>query len=325
MPLRERIVRAAKDRAVESLHELTTKATPTKTPAASASASNSTITNTSATAKRNNRSYKPFAEQAYASDNDESDNEAANETPKKGQRQRRRTGTAQKEASHAKGRARNQSTLRNNEINVNEPLTDSTTNSLFNQVYQGQVSLQSIVDDLIELYKKDRDMAMLDLIKFIVRCSGCKAAHMLTNRRDVLRSKEFTEAINELIENFNDDEDQPNNAAAQSEAYPLVQTSVQARRFTRNFSEFLQLLINQCQYSIIYDQFMLDVLITFLIGLADSQVRAFRHTATLAVLKVNFFVCLFSYFSSTQSVTLFQILAIIIANKLSFYEWIFFA
>ena len=31
---------------------------------------------------------------------------------------------------------------------------------------------------------------------------------------------------------------------------------------------------------------MTDILITFLIALADSQVRAFRHTATLAVLKI---------------------------------------
>ena len=31
---------------------------------------------------------------------------------------------------------------------------------------------------------------------------------------------------------------------------------------------------------------MTDILITFLIALGDSQVRAFRHTATLAVLKI---------------------------------------
>ena len=48
----------------------------------------------------------------------------------------------------------------------------------------------------------------------------------------------------------------------------------------------MSLLIKTCQYSIIYDQFMTDILITFLIALADSQVRAFRHTATLAVLKI---------------------------------------
>jgi hypothetical protein len=279
MPLRERIVRKAKDRAVETLHELTTKSPPN-------SKSTSDTSAVSATAdKANNRSYRPFAEQPHHSENDESDNETESGTPKRGggARQPRRKNT-----TVAKGRARPSTarTINPGETNglAAEPLTDSTTNSLFNQVYQGQVSLQTIVDDLIELYKKDRDTAMLDLIKFIVRCSGCKAAHLLTNRRDVLKSKEFTDVINELIENFNDDDE---TQQAQAEAYPLVQTSVQARRFTRNFCEFLQLLINQCQYSIIYDQFMLDVLINFLIGLADSQVRAFRHTATLAVLKVN--------------------------------------
>lgn len=121
---------------------------------------------------------------------------------------------------------------------------------------------------------------MLDLIKLIVRSSGCKAGHML-NSNEILKSKEFTDSINDLIDHFTDEDD-----PTSGEIYPLVQTSVQARRFRSNFSEFLQLLINQCQYSIIYDQFMLDILITFLIALADSQVRAFRHTATLAVLKI---------------------------------------
>ena len=121
---------------------------------------------------------------------------------------------------------------------------------------------------------------MLDLIKLIVRSSGCKAGHML-NSNEILKNKEFTESINDLIDHFTDEDD-----PTSGEIYPLVQTSVQARRFKSNLSEFLQLLINQCQYSIVYDQFMLDILITFLIALADSQVRAFRHTATMAVLKI---------------------------------------
>jgi cohesin complex subunit SA-1/2 len=158
-------------------------------------------------------------------------------------------------------------------------------NQLFSQIFLGQASMQSIVDDWIELYKKDKDTAMIDLIKFLIRCSGCKAANSNTNTgairisKDLLKSKEFAECINDLVESFNDDEDT-------IEIYPLIQTSLQARRFKSNFGEFLQLLVNQCQYSIIYDQFMLDILIAFLIGLADSQVRAFRHTATMAVLKV---------------------------------------
>lgn len=177
--------------------------------------------------------------------------------------------------------AKSSTKIRKDTINSDTTIdSDHSTNSIFNQVYSSQVSSQTIVDDWIELYKKDRQTAMLDLIKFIVRSAGCKAGHMLNNK-EILKSKEFTDSINDLIDHFTDDDD-----PTSGELYPLVQTSVQARRFKSNFSEFLQLLINQCQYSIIYDQYMLDILITFLIALADSQVRAFRHTATLAVLKI---------------------------------------
>lgn len=294
LPQRERIVRKAKERAVENLHEITSNyhknANNTST-ASNTSTNNSTLNatpnNNTTTTKRNNRSYKPFPEQNHQSDDDQSETEY--ETPKKITKTRRKaqnsaTKDNQKAATksgrqHLTFRANNTNANRDQDMLGEDQLNDQTTNSLFNQVLSGQVSMQSIVDDWIELYKKDKDVAMLDLIKFIVRSSGCKASHMINNK-EILKTKEFTDAINDLIEYFNDDDDNS------GETYPLVQNSLQARRFKSNFCEFLQLLINQCQYSIIYDQFMLDILITFLIGLADSQVRAFRHTATLAVLKI---------------------------------------
>lgn len=54
------------------------------------------------------------------------------------------------------------------------------------------------------------------------------------------------------------------------------------KKFRSNFSEFIQTLVKMCQYSIIYDQYLMDNIISLLTGLSDSQVRAFRHTATLA-------------------------------------------
>lgn len=35
-------------------------------------------------------------------------------------------------------------------------------------------SWQSVVDDWIESYKQDRDIALLDLINFFIQCSGCR-------------------------------------------------------------------------------------------------------------------------------------------------------
>lgn len=162
--------------------------------------------------------------------------------------------------------------------NAADYIEDSSTSFLFTQIYQGQTALQALVDDWIESYKRDPYLAMLDLMRLIVRSSGCRV--QLPNLdRDLLKSKEFSDCINEIVEAFSNDDDT-------SEQYPLVQGSLQARRFRSNLSDFIQLLVNQCQYSIVYDQFMLDVFITFLIALADSQVRAFRHTATLVVLKI---------------------------------------
>lgn len=58
------------------------------------------------------------------------------------------------------------------------------------------------------------------------------------------------------------------------------------KKFRSNFCDFVQTLVKMCQYSIIYDQYLMDNIISLLTGLSDSQVRAFRHTATLAVMKL---------------------------------------
>jgi len=41
-------------------------------------------------------------------------------------------------------------------------------------------------------------------------------------------------------------------------------------------------VVRRCQYNVVYDEFLMDALISLLTGLSDSQVRAFRHTSTLA-------------------------------------------
>ncbi|XP_046687448.1 cohesin subunit SA-2-like [Homalodisca vitripennis] len=63
-------------------------------------------------------------------------------------------------------------------------------------------------------------------------------------------------------------------------------TGQQWKKFRQNFCDFVAQLVKQCQYSIIYDQYLMDNVISLLTGLSDSQVRAFRHTATLAAMKL---------------------------------------
>uniref|UniRef100_A0A9J8AE75 Cohesin subunit SA n=1 Tax=Cyprinus carpio carpio TaxID=630221 RepID=A0A9J8AE75_CYPCA len=144
--------------------------------------------------------------------------------------------------------------------------------TLFEVVKQGKSAMQSVVDDWIESYKQDRDLALLDLINFFIQCSGCKG----TVRIEMFRNMQNAEIIRKMTEEFDED----------SGDYPLTISGPLWKKFRYNFCEFICVLIRQCQYSIIYDEYMMDTVISLLTGLSDSQVRAFRHTSTLAAMKL---------------------------------------
>ncbi|XP_041126103.1 cohesin subunit SA-1-like [Polyodon spathula] len=149
---------------------------------------------------------------------------------------------------------------------------DSEPVTLFEVVKMGKSAMQAVVDDWIESYKQDRDIALLDLINFFIQCSGCKG----TVRIEMFRNMQNAEIIRKMTEEFDED----------SGDYPLTMPGPQWKKFRSNFCEFIGVLIRQCQYSIIYDEYMMDTVISLLTGLSDSQVRAFRHTSTLAAMKL---------------------------------------
>lgn len=129
-----------------------------------------------------------------------------------------------------------------------------------------------IVDEWIENYKSDRETALNALMQFFINASGCKGKIS----PEMQSSMEHTSIIRKMTEEFDEETGE----------YPLIMAGPQWKKFKANFCEFVQTLVKQCQYSIIYDQFLMDNVISLLTGLSDSQVRAFRHTATLAAMKL---------------------------------------
>lgn len=188
------------------------------------------------------------------------------EEPARGRNKRRRV--------EGRGRGRgafNRRGGRGGRRGYNESSSDDP-NSLFEIVKQGKSSLQSVVDDWIEAYKQDRDNALLDLMQFFIQCAGCKG-RITTHMQATM---EHAQIIRKMTEEFDEE----------SGDYPLIMSGPQWKKFRSNFCEFVQVLVRQCQYSIIYDQYLMDNVISLLTGLSDSQVRAFRHTATLAAMKL---------------------------------------
>ncbi|XP_064828706.1 cohesin subunit SA-2-like [Oncorhynchus masou masou] len=80
---------------------------------------------------------------------------------------------------------------------------------------------------------------------------------------------------------------EPSSPLQDSGDYPLTMAGPLWKKFKGSFCEFIAVLVRQCQYSIIYDEYLMDTVISLLTGLSDSQVRAlFRHTSTLAAMKL---------------------------------------
>uniref|UniRef100_A0A8C2ZFV3 Cohesin subunit SA n=1 Tax=Cyclopterus lumpus TaxID=8103 RepID=A0A8C2ZFV3_CYCLU len=155
---------------------------------------------------------------------------------------------------------------------VNGHYQENGMETLFEVVKMGKSATQSVVDDWIEAYKHDRDHALLDLINFFIQCSGCKGAVS----GEMFRHMQNSEIIRKMTEEFDED----------GGDYPFTMAGPQWKKFRINFCDFIAVLVRQCQYSIIYDEYMMDTVISLLTGLSDSQVRAFRHTSTLAAMKL---------------------------------------
>lgn len=146
-------------------------------------------------------------------------------------------------------------------------------------------------------------------MQFFISAAGCRGR--ITP--EMQASMEHAAIIRQMTEEFDEE----------SGEYPLVTNGTFWKKFRTNFCDFIQLLVKQCQYSIIYDQHLMDNVISLLTQLSDSQVcqvlfdrdllmirsiigkivqrisfsttwivfaapkvRAFRHTATLAAMKL---------------------------------------
>ncbi|XP_032234908.2 cohesin subunit SA-1 isoform X2 [Nematostella vectensis] len=209
----------------------------------------------------------------FEGSSDRSDDETPTPTPKKNTPTRGRKGTltpknnpfAKKPKAASTGRARGRK-------RKSQAADDEDQGSLFDIVKAGKGALQAVVDDWIERYNKDKEDAMVDIIHFFVQCCGCKG--IVT--RSMLDEDENVDAVRQLTEQFEEE----------SHEYPLIMSGQAHKKFKANFVAFVHTLIVQCQHSIIYDEYMLDTLVSWLIRLSDSQVRAFRHTSTLAGMKL---------------------------------------
>uniref|UniRef100_UPI00358EDB34 cohesin subunit SA-1-like n=1 Tax=Myxine glutinosa TaxID=7769 RepID=UPI00358EDB34 len=156
--------------------------------------------------------------------------------------------------------------------------------TLYRAVVHGQSPTQEILDEWVDLLQEDKEVAFLELVNFIIQSSGCRGEVTL----DMVKTMGFSDIIRVMTEKFDE----------MGADYPLVATGSSWRPFRSSFPKLLQqlALVLGGRSSVMHSGLagwggsnteleLAGGLVSLLVGLSDSQVRAFRHTATLAALK----------------------------------------
>lgn len=112
-------------------------------------------------------------------------------------------------------------------------------------------------------------------MQFFINAAGCKGR--ITQQMQA--TMEHAAIIRRMTEEFDEE----------SGEYPLIMAGQTWKKFRQNFCDFVQTLVKQCQYSIIYDQFLMDNVISLLTGLSDSQVNLFKNKYKMKLYRVTGF------------------------------------
>ncbi|KAI6189132.1 SCD domain-containing protein [Aphelenchoides besseyi] len=130
-----------------------------------------------------------------------------------------------------------------------------------------------LVDDWIREYENNVDDAIVKILQFFISSTGCKGAVTAI----MIKSVEFKNIIANLSDEFDED----------CYDYPLVMSGPQWKKFRSLYGDFVMIFVSKIKSNIIFDEGFTDYILQLLTGLADSQIRAFRHTATFAAMKFS--------------------------------------
>ncbi|KAM9347320.1 cohesin subunit SA-2 [Symphorus nematophorus] len=250
---------------------------------------------TAATASRSSEQNTNSQDEANSSRAvNHSEDESGNENRQKSVRRRKRAHEGSENVKSKSAKAGCSSVSRARGRHGKQKQVEAVT--LFEVITMGRSAMQAVIDDWIEAYVTDRDSALLDLISFFIQCSGCKGVVTA----EMCQSKEDSEVMSKMVEELDEVAGMQYKKFlafpwiltvtwpmdTDSVEYPLIQSGAYGRWFHSEFCDFVSVLVAQCQHSVIFDSYLMNTLISLLTELSNSYVRAFRHTCTLAAVKL---------------------------------------
>ncbi|KAK5581360.1 hypothetical protein RB653_001392 [Dictyostelium firmibasis] len=131
-------------------------------------------------------------------------------------------------------------------------------------------NLQRVLDDWIDRYTdQDPEKSVLELLTLLFDCGGAETTITFKDFKDL----EIEDAATSIVEQ------------SDSQQYPLG--SKRSKLLIENFNEFWREIVEKCKKSIIFDNYLLDMVTLWLHELSFAAKRGIRHAATQAAIQIT--------------------------------------
>ncbi|KAJ7595027.1 hypothetical protein C8J56DRAFT_1013025 [Mycena floridula] len=156
----------------------------------------------------------------------------------------------------------------------------NSDNPLFNAILNPAAALQSTAEDFLESLNQDPGSAQAELINLIFRACGCNDT---VSADEALDYDGAVDALDNFTEGLKQDD---------SPTYPLTSRLPVFKKFRTHLSEFFsRLILSAAEMGSLYTTTLIPTLQTWVVAMSSSQIRSFRHTATVVVMEVQSGLC----------------------------------
>lgn len=159
-------------------------------------------------------------------------------------------------------------------------------------------ALQSTVDDLCESLQQTPEAALAEMINCILRACGCNESVDSDSVVDwdgvVDALDNFTESLKQASNQFHLFSYIPDSLMFQEDIpiYPLTSKLPVFKKFRKSLSELLNRFISSAaQMGLLYSTDVMQALTTWVVAMSSSQIRSFRHTASVIALEIETALC----------------------------------
>ncbi|KAF7319423.1 SCD domain-containing protein [Mycena chlorophos] len=155
-------------------------------------------------------------------------------------------------------------------------------NPLYNAILNPAAALQSTAEDFLESLNETPNVALAELVNMVIRCCACN------DTMDADKAVDYDGVVDRL-----DDITEVLKKDPTSGNYPLVSKLPLFKKFRKSLREFLErLIISAADLGSLYTSELMPTLQAWIIPMSTSQIRSFRHTATVIALELESALCL---------------------------------